>query len=139
MSEHAIDPSISRNEETWLLKCLFPQVLLCTQSCYTFCVKHIAYVRIPSHTVQSRVLTPVTNQKINFLSKGHSKYSKVPNNSATRLLIFKIFSYQDGLIWTYSLINIQIIFLPTCLLSTIFYFLSIFNAFCSLFQLQLLQ
>ena len=27
-------------------------------------------------------------------------YSKVPNNSAARLLIFEIFSYQHGLIWT---------------------------------------
>ena len=58
----------------------------------------------------------------------------VPNNSAARLLIFKIFSLPTRLIWTYTLIKIQIIFLPTRLLSTIFYiFLSIFNAFCSLF------
>ena len=49
-------------------------------------------------------------------------YSKVPNNSPARLLIFKIFSYQHGLIWTYTLIKIQIIFLPTRLLITIFYF-----------------
>ena len=68
-------------------------------------------------------------------------YSKVLNNSAARLLIFKIFSYQPDLIWTYTLIKIQTIFLNlTCLLSTIFYpFLSIFNAFCSLVLLELLQ
>ena len=49
-------------------------------------------------------------------------YSMVPNNSAARLLIFKIFSLPTLLIWTYTLIKIQIIFLPTRLLSTIFYF-----------------
>ena len=31
-------------------------------------------------------------------------YSKVPNNSAARLLIIEIFSYQHGLIWTYTII-----------------------------------
>ena len=50
----------------------------------------------------------------------YTTYSKVPNNSAARLLIYKIFFYQHGLIWTYTLIKIQIIFLPTRLLSTIF-------------------
>jgi hypothetical protein len=30
----------------------------------------------------------------------------VPNNSAARLLIFKIFSLQTWLIWTYTLIKI---------------------------------
>ena len=49
-------------------------------------------------------------------------YSMVPNDSAARLLIFKIFSLPTWLIWTYTLIKIQIIFLPTRLLSTIFYF-----------------
>ena len=58
-------------------------------------------------------------------------YSKVPNNSAACLLIFKIFSYQHSLIWTYTLIKIQIIFLPTRLLSTIFY--SFFYLFSMLF------
>ena len=53
-------------------------------------------------------------------------YSMVPNNSAARLLIFKIFSLPTRLIWTYTLIKIQIIFLPTCLLSTIFYFFYLF-------------
>ena len=42
-----------------------------------------------------------------------SKYSKVPNNSAARLLIFKKFSLPTRLIWTYTLIKIQTIFLPT--------------------------
>ena len=49
-------------------------------------------------------------------------YSMVPNNSAARLFIFKIFFLPTRLIWTYMLIKIQIIFLPTRLLSTIFYF-----------------
>ena len=49
-------------------------------------------------------------------------YSKVPNNSAARLLIFKKFSLPTRLIWTYTLIKIQTIFLPTRLLSTKFYF-----------------
>ena len=63
------------------------------------------------------------------------KYSKVPNNSAARLIIFEIFSYQHGLFWTYTLIKIQIIFLPTRLLSTILYFiLSNFNAFDQFFH-----
>ena len=67
-------------------------------------------------------------------------YSMVPNNSAARLLIFEIFSLPTRLIWTYTLIKIQIIFLPTCLLSIILNFvLSNFNAFYSLFSLQLLQ
>ena len=59
-----------------------------------------------------------------FLTPPH--YSMVPNNSAARLLIFKIFSLPTRLIWTYTLIKIQIIFLPTCLLSTIFYFFYLF-------------
>ena len=42
-------------------------------------------------------------------------YSKVLNNHAARLLIFKFFSYQHGLIWNYTLIKIQIIFLPRAL------------------------
>ena len=54
-----------------------------------------------------------------------SKYSRVPNNSAARLLIFGDFSLPTRLIWTYTLIKIQIIFLPTRLLSNIFYFLKI--------------
>ena len=54
-------------------------------------------------------------------------YSMVPNNSAARLLIFKIFFLPTRLIWTYTLIKIQIIFLPTRLLSTIFYFLIYFQ------------
>ena len=49
-------------------------------------------------------------------------YSKVPNNSAARLLIFKKFTLPTRLIWTYTLIKIQTIFLPTRLLSTKFYF-----------------
>ena len=61
-------------------------------------------------------------------------YSMVPNNSAARLLILKIFSLPTRLIWTYTLIKIQIIFLPTRLLSTMFYFFIYFNAFCSLFD-----
>ena len=73
------------------------------------------------------------------IQKQLCNYSKVPNNSAARLLILKIFSYQHSLIWTYTLIKIQIIFLLTRLLSAIFYFLSSFNAFYSLFSLQLLQ
>ena len=72
-------------------------------------------------------------QKMSVLTNGTSTYSMVPNNSAARLLIFKIFSLPTRLIWTYTLIKIQIIFLPTRLLSTIFTFLSIFNGFCSLF------
>ena len=56
-------------------------------------------------------------------------YSRVPNNSAARLLNFKISSYQHGLIWTYTLIKIQIIFLLTRLLSTIFYFFIYFQCF----------
>ena len=56
-------------------------------------------------------------------------YSMVPNNSAARLLIFKIFSPPTRLIWTYTLIKIQIIFLPTRLLSTIFYFFIYFQCF----------
>ena len=43
------------------------------------------------------------------------------NNSAARLFIFKLFSLPTRLIWTYTVINISIIFLPTCLLSTLFY------------------
>ena len=66
-------------------------------------------------------------------------YSMVPNNSAARLLIFKIFSLPTRLIWTYTLIKIQIIFLPTRLLSIDFAFLSTFNALCSRFLLQMLQ
>ena len=54
-------------------------------------------------------------------------YSKVPNNSAARLFIFKVFSYQHALIWTYTVINFSIIFLPTCLLSTIFYYFFLFS------------
>ena len=53
-------------------------------------------------------------------------YSKVPNNSAARLLIFKKFSLPTRLIWTYTLIKIQTIFLPTRLLSTKFYFFCLF-------------
>ena len=49
-------------------------------------------------------------------------YSRVPNNSAARLLIFPNFSLPTQLIWTYTLIKFQIIFLPTRLLSTTFYF-----------------
>ena len=49
-------------------------------------------------------------------------YSMVPNNSAARLLTFKIFSLPTRFIWTYTLIKIQIIILSTRLLSTIFYF-----------------
>ena len=52
----------------------------------------------------------------------NKEYSMVPNNSAARFLIFKIFSLPTQLIWTYTLIKIQIIFLPTRLLSTTFYF-----------------
>ena len=62
-----------------------------------------------------------------------NRYSKVLNNSAARLSIFKIFSYHHGLIWTYTLIKIQLIFPPKHLLSTAFYFFSILNASCSLF------
>ena len=54
-------------------------------------------------------------------------YSMVLNNSAARLSIFKIFSLPTRLIWTYTLIKIQIIFLPTRLLSTIFYFFYLFS------------
>ena len=54
-------------------------------------------------------------------------YSMVPNNSAARLLISKIFSLPTRLIWTYRLIKIQIIFLSTRLLSTILYFFYIFS------------
>ena len=68
-----------------------------------------------------------------FLNFPFFHYSKVPNNSTARLLIFKIFSYQHGLIWTYMIIKIQIVFLPTRLLSTILNFFSIFKAFWSLF------
>ena len=55
------------------------------------------------------------------------RYSKVPNDSANRLLISKIFSYQHSLIWTYMLIKIQIIFPPTHLLSTIFTLFFLFS------------
>ena len=58
-----------------------------------------------------------------------STYSKVPNNSAARLLIFKKFSLPTRLIWTYTLIKIQTIFLPTRLLSTKFYFFVYFQCF----------
>ena len=58
-----------------------------------------------------------------------SFYSKVPNNSAARLLIFSDFSLPTRLIWTYTLIKIQKIFLPTRLLSTIFYFFIYFQCF----------
>ena len=51
-----------------------------------------------------------------------ASYSMVPNKIAARLLISKIFSLPTRLIWTYTVIKIQIIFLPTRLLSTIFYF-----------------
>ena len=37
-----------------------------------------------------------------------TKYSKVTNNRAARLLSFKIFSYQQGLIWTYTVVNSDI-------------------------------
>ena len=57
------------------------------------------------------------------------KYSKVPNNSAARLLIFMKFSLPTCLIWTYTLIKIQTIFLPTRLLSTKFYFFVYFQCF----------
>ena len=50
------------------------------------------------------------------------QYSMVPNNSAARLLTFEIFSLPTRLIWIYTLIKIQIIFLPTCLLSIILNF-----------------
>ena len=51
----------------------------------------------------------------------------VPNNSAARLFIFKVFSLPTRLIWTYTVINFSIIFLPTCLLSTIFYYFFLFS------------
>ena len=60
---------------------------------------------------------------------GNSLYSMVPNNSAARLLIFKIFALPTRLIWTYTLIKIQIIFLPTRLLSTILFFFIYFQCF----------
>ena len=63
----------------------------------------------------------------------------IPKYSKVCLLIFKVFSYQHGLIWTYTLIKIQIIFLPTCLLSTIFYFFYLLSMlFTAIFSLQLL-
>ena len=51
----------------------------------------------------------------------------MPNNSAARLFIFKVFSLPTRLIWTYTVINFSIIFLPTCLLSTISYYSFIFS------------
>ena len=46
------------------------------------------------------------------------KYSRVPNNSAARLLIFLNFSLPTRLIWTYTLIKFQEKILPTRLLCT---------------------
>ena len=45
-------------------------------------------------------------------------YSRVPNNSAARLLIFPNFSLPTRLIWTYTLIKFQEKILPTRLLCT---------------------
>ena len=57
-------------------------------------------------------------------------YSIVPNNSVAPLIIFENFSLPTRLIWSYTLIKVQIIILPTCLLSIILNFvLSNFNAF----------
>ena len=42
-------------------------------------------------------------------------------------LFSSFFSYQHSLIWTYTVINFSIIFLPTCLLSTISYYSFIFS------------
>ena len=86
---------------------------------------HIADVRKQSSMTSfdsngSKIFFPWVKWMRNYITLLRG-YSKVPSNSAARLLIFKLFSYQHGLIWTYTLIKIQIIFLPTRLLSTIFY------------------
>ena len=54
---------------------------------------------------KSKVIPP------QMLIKG--RYSMVPNNSAARLFNFQDFSLPTQLIWTYTLIKFQIIFLPT--------------------------
>ena len=59
-------------------------------------------------------LTSQMNQKIVDLFL----YSRVPNNSAARLLIFLNFSLPTRLIWTYTLIKFQEKILPTRLLCT---------------------
>ena len=50
-----------------------------------------------------------SGSSIDFLRGKH----EVPNYRAARLFFLKIFSYQHGLISTYMLIKIPIIFLPT--------------------------
>ena len=90
--------------------------------------------------LSSRTLKNIQNISNAKRSTYLDMYSMVPNNSAARLLIFEIFSLTTSFIWTYTLIKIQIIFLPKCLLSIISNFvLSNFNNFYSLFSLQLLQ
>ena len=59
-------------------------------------------------------LTSQMNQKIVDLFL----YSRVPNNSAARLLIFLNFSLPTRLIWTYTLIKFQEKILPAQLLCT---------------------
>ena len=107
----------------------------CLITCYCyFCYKVIVY--------ENKVTCIFLNLSTSHIYYYGSilVYSMVPNNSAARLLIFEIFSLPTLPIWTYTLIKIQIIFLPTCLLSIILNFiLSNFNTFYSLFSLQLLQ
>ena len=69
------------------------------------------------------LLNMITTYSYQFY--GHlykSMYSRVPNNSAARLLIFLNFSLPTRLIWTYTLIKFHEKILPTRLLCTTFYF-----------------
>ena len=107
-----------------LIKSRFNQPLFRPSTFFFLCMnfKRVFLAKLWSaicrHTLCCISLGPIT-----------STYSKVPNNSAARLLIFSNFSLPTRLIWTYTLIKIQIIFLPTRLLSTIFYFFIYFQCF----------
>ena len=69
-----------------------------------------------------------------------TNFSKVPNNSTARLLIFQIFSYQKVLIWTYTPIKFHRPHLPLYTLIELHFLLFIyFQCFLRPFLLQLLQ
>ena len=68
------------------------------------------------------ILADLWGEQVRNFQYIHHDYSKVPNNSAASLFIFKVFSLPTHLIWTYTLIKFQTIFLPKRLLSTKFYF-----------------
>ena len=69
-------------------------------------------------------------------------YSRVPNNSAARLLIFQNFSLPTRLIWTYTLIKFLEKILPTRLLCTYtvvdFFLFWLIQKICYLFTYTLL-